>query len=252
MINDNNDQQIESTNFDTIKTNSQVLAQEIKNQKIDNNKEEIKGANSLNKSLDLPDQMADTAHSDSFGSCNLALEQFQTLKIDNLTKENVRIAVIGNVDSGKSTLTAVLSCPDGMNDDGRGALREKIFNFAHEKSNGRTTSIATEIIGFDSNGNQVFSKKKDLLNCKKKVTWPEIVEGSTKVINMIDLCGHEKYLKTTLFGMSGQFPQYAMLVVGANMGVSRMTKEHIGIAMSLKIPIFVVVTKVDIAPENIY
>ena len=43
-----------------------------------------------------------------------------------------------------------------------------------------------------------------------------------------------------------------MLVVGANMGVSRMTKEHIGIAISLKIPIFVVVTKIDVAPESVY
>ena len=69
---------------------------------------------------------------------------------------------------------------------------------------------------------------------------------------MIDLCGHEKYLKTTMFGLSGLFPSYSMLVVGANMGVSRMTKEHIGITMALKIPMFVVVTKLDLAPETIY
>lgn len=36
------------------------------------------------------------------------------------------------------------------------------------------------------------------------------------------------------------------------MGVTRMTKEHLGIALSLKIPIFIVVTKIDICPENIY
>ena len=64
----------------------------------------------------------------------------------------LKIAVIGNVDSGKSTLTCVLSCPAGVKDDGRGLLREKVFNFEHEKSNGRTTSIAHEIIGFDTDG----------------------------------------------------------------------------------------------------
>ena len=148
--------------------------------------------------------MADTAHSDSFESANVTAEHFGTFKTDTMIKETVRIAVIGNVDSGKSTLVSVLSCSDGMNDDGRGMLREKIFNFDHEKSNGRTSSIANEIIGFDSNGTQVFpNKRKDLLNAKKKVLWPEIVEASTKIINMIDLCGHEKYLKTTLFGLSG-------------------------------------------------
>jgi len=66
------------------------------------------------------------------------------------------------------------------------------------------------------------------------------------------LCGHEKYLKTTMFGLSGLFPHYAMLVVGANMGVSRMTKEHIGIAIALKIPMFVILTKIDLAPDNVY
>lgn len=30
-----------------------------------------------------------------------------------------------------------------------------------------------------------------------------------------------------------------------------MTKEHIGIAMSLKIPIFIVVTKIDLAPSEV-
>lgn len=91
-----------------------------------------------------------------------------------------------------------------------------------------------------------------MITAKKKTIWPEIVEGSSKVIQLIDLCGHEKYLKTTMFGLSGLYPQYSMLVVGANMGVSRMTKEHIGITMALKIPMFVVVTKLDLAPETIY
>jgi len=49
----------------------------------------------------------------------------------------------------------VLACPPGITDDGRGALREKVFNFTHEKNNGRTSSIAHEIVGFDQNGNQV-------------------------------------------------------------------------------------------------
>lgn len=55
-----------------------------------------------------------------------------------------------------------------------------------------------------------------------------------------------------MFGLSGLYPQYSMLVVGANMGVSRMTKEHIGITMALKLPMFIVITKIDLAPENIY
>lgn len=42
-----------------------------------------------------------------------------------------------------------------------------------------------------------------------------------------------------------------MLMVGANMGVSGMTKEHLGIALALRVPVFVVVTKIDMCPDNI-
>jgi GTPase len=94
----------------------------------------------------------------------------------------LKIAVVGNVDSGKSTLTVVLSCAPGVTDDGRGSMREKVFNFDHEKENGRTSSIAHEIIGFDTTGQQVLPLKKDVLSNKKKTTWPEIVEGSSKII----------------------------------------------------------------------
>jgi elongation factor 1-alpha len=55
-----------------------------------------------------------------------------------------------------------------------------------------------------------------------------------------------------MFGLVGLMPDYAMIVVGANMGVSRMTKEHLGIALALGVPIFIVVTKIDIAPKNVY
>lgn len=70
-------------------------------------------------------------------------------------------------------------------------------------------------------------------------------------ITFIDLCGHEKYLKTTIFGLTGMLPDYGLVVVGANMGISRMTREHVGIAAALRVPLLVVVTKIDIAPANV-
>ena len=42
-----------------------------------------------------------------------------------------------------------------------------------------------------------------------------------------------------------------MLVVCAKRGVQRMTKEHLGIALALKLPIFVVITKIDTAPDHV-
>ena len=47
----------------------------------------------------------------------------------------------------------------------------------------------------------------------------------------------------------GMLPDFALLLVGANMGVQLMTKEHISIACALQIPLAVVLTKVDIAPQ---
>jgi len=44
------------------------------------------------------------------------------------------------------------------------------------------------------------------------------------VVTFIDLAGHEKYLKTTIFGMTGHAPDFCMLMVGSNAGVIGMTK----------------------------
>lgn len=55
-----------------------------------------------------------------------------------------------------------------------------------------------------------------------------------------------------MFGLVGLMPDFSMIVVGANMGVSRMTREHLGISLGLGIPIFVVITKIDIAPPDVY
>jgi hypothetical protein len=51
----------------------------------------------------------------------------------------VRVAVIGNVDSGKSTMVGVLT--RSMLDDGRGAARSKVFKHNHEGVTGRTSAI---------------------------------------------------------------------------------------------------------------
>lgn len=51
----------------------------------------------------------------------------------------VRVAIIGNVDSGKSTMVGVLT--RSMLDDGRGLARSKVFRHNHEEATGRTSSI---------------------------------------------------------------------------------------------------------------
>ncbi|KAF1780699.1 P-loop containing nucleoside triphosphate hydrolase [Phytophthora cactorum] len=121
------------------------------------------------------------------------------------TLRTLRLAFVGNVDSGKSSLIGTLI--KGELDDGRGSSRQAIFRHKHEMAHKR--------------------------------------------IQLIDLAGHEKYLKTTVFGLTGMQPDVVVVVVGANMGVKRMTKEHLAIAVALEIPIVVALTKIDIAPKNV-
>ncbi|HUU77166.1 MAG TPA: GTP-binding protein [candidate division Zixibacteria bacterium] len=155
----------------------------------------------------------------------------------------IRIAVAGNVDSGKSTLVGVLT--RGNLDNGRGLARINVFRHKHEIETGRTSSISQQILGFNSKGEIV---NPQALGSQ---SWTRIIEESSKVLTFIDLGGHEKYLKTTLYGLTGHMPDYVLLVIGANMGIVGMTKEHLGIAMALKVPVIIIITKIDICPEHI-
>lgn len=72
-----------------------------------------------------------------------------------------RVAVVGNVDAGKSTLLGVLT--HGELDNGRGYARQRLFRHKHEIESGRTSSVGNDILGFDSFGtdksflNQIYS-----------------------------------------------------------------------------------------------
>ncbi|KAG9261157.1 GTP-binding protein 2b [Astyanax mexicanus] len=153
---------------------------------------------------------------------------------------DLRVAVLGNVDSGKSTLLGVLT--QGELDNGRGRARLNLFRHLHEIQTGRTSSISFEILGFNSKG--------EVVNYSESRTAEEICESSSKMITFIDLAGHYKYLKTTIFGLTSYCPDFAMLVVGANTGIAGTTREHLGLAMALKVPIFIVVSKVDLCSSG--
>lgn len=140
--------------------------------------------------------------------------------------QEVRVAVVGNVDAGKSTLLGVLT--HGELDNGRGLARLKLFRHKHEMESGRTSSVGNDILGFDSKGNVV--NQPDTHG--GGLDWMHICESSSKVITFIDLAGHEKYLKTTVFGMTGHAPDFGMLMIGSNAGIIGMTKEHLGLALA--------------------
>jgi len=59
-------------------------------------------------------------------------------------------------------------------------------------------------------------------------------------------------LKTTIFGVTGLFPDRGIVVIGANTGITKLTKEHLGILLYLNIPFIITITKIDLAPPEIY
>lgn len=163
------------------------------------------------------------------------------------TVENVietRIAVVGNVDAGKSSMLGVLV--KGDLDDGRGKARVNLFRHKHEIETGRTSSVGMEIMGFDTQGRVITSDVPG-----RKLSWEEIGKRSAKVITFTDLAGHERYLRTTVFGLLSSSPNYCLLMVAANNGLIGMSKEHLGIALALNVPVMVVITKIDICPPHI-
>ena len=129
------------------------------------------------------------------------------------------------------------------------------------------SSIGHHILGFVDHAGSVINYND--IGCK--MSWPEIVNKSAKIINILDLCGHEKYLKTTIRGLTSSNPELCMIIVGANKGIKNdkvknirgtkgkyenMTREHIFLCVALNIPFAIIVTKIDMIIEqnikNIY
>ncbi|KAL4254993.1 TRAFAC class translation factor GTPase superfamily protein [Abortiporus biennis] len=170
----------------------------------------------------------------------------------SLTPE-VRCAVVGNVDSGKSTTLGVLT--RGALDDGRGRARVSLFRHKHEIESGRTSSVGMEILGFGPDGQPILptsshSNDPEVIK-REKMSWEEISIQASKIVSFIDLAGHEKYLKTTLYGLTSGAPSCVILIVGGNAGLIGMSKEHLAIALALGIPVVVCITKIDMTPSNI-
>ena len=80
-------------------------------------------------------------------------------------------------------------------DDGRGKSRTSIMKHRHEIESGRTSTATTHLMGFRSTGEPITGR--DQVRANKKKTEDEIARESYRIITLMDLAGHEKYLKTT-------------------------------------------------------
>lgn len=132
------------------------------------------------------------------------------------------IAIAGSVDSGKSSFIGV--CVKNMLDNGKGLARSWVAKHQHEIDSGQTSDISIQILKL----------------------------GNGHHLTFVDLCGHEKYLKTTVRGISSYFPDYCCLIVSPQRGVTDITKQHFKMLHSQNIPMFIIVTRADVATHQAY
>jgi len=145
------------------------------------------------------------------------------MELEPIYKTDISIATAGSVDSGKSTFVGVLST--GNLDNGNGLARTSVAQHPHEISSGKTSSISMRHY---------------------------IIKEKLRAITFIDLCGHEKYFKTTASGVCGYFPDYSFVMISANRGILPMTKQHFTLLSAANVPIIIMVTRCDITPQDIY
>jgi GTPase len=155
------------------------------------------------------------------------------LRLPKSSYDEITINIVGNVDSGKSSLCGILSHPllrEDINnlpkilDDGNGLSRSRVLALRHEQESGRTSSISYNYMIFDQ-------------------------KPKSCIASLVDLAGHEVFLKTTITGIMSSYPEYGLVLIAKN--ITQMTREHYSILASMGIPILFVLTKTDIIPEHI-
>lgn len=152
----------------------------------------------------------------------------------------VRIMVIGEFESGKSTLVGTQVT--GKKDNGKGSIRMKVQQYQHERKSGRTSSLNYNVIGFDSAGNVKNHSLGQL-----GTSWEGIIEDSNKILAFLESGAYEKnkYSKAWIHNVLNSNPDYCLLVINGMKGVTEKTTEQFRIAKNLKTPCFIVITHID-------
>jgi len=167
---------------------------------------------------------------------------------ETLSSRNVRVAVVGNVDAGKSTLIGTLTT--SSLDDGRGKCRTSIMKHRHEIESGRTSTVTSHLLGFQSSGERIAGR--DTIRGNTRKSEDAIARESDRIITLMDLAGHEKYFKSTIHGVSSGMADYALILVNSRHPPTHMTQHHLHLCCSFGIPVIVVFTKIDNCPEHAF
>lgn len=156
-----------------------------------------------------------------------------------------RVAFVGNTGAGKSSLMSVLTY--GKLDNGDGSARLSLFNHKHEVYSGKTSSVSTEIIGFDefqmyNYKNSIKSNNLESTKCGQDY----ICKMSDRIITLIDLPGKDTYFKTIYRGLLSYYPDYVMIIVDGTNTDYNTIFEYLSYCYFLELEVAIIVTGYDL------
>ncbi|SIR80580.1 GTPBP1 family GTP-binding protein [Natronorubrum thiooxidans] len=195
----------------------------------------------INGVSDAAESEADrTSESSGRGLVGIAMiQEGGVLETDD---EHVVVGTAGHVDHGKSTLVG--SLVTGTPDDGDGATRSFLDVQPHEVERGLSADLSYAVYGFDDDG------PIRVRNPNRKADRAAVVEEADRLVSFVDTVGHEPWLRTTIRGLVGQKLDYGLLVVAADDGPTRTTREHLGVLLATDLPTIVAITKTDAVSDE--
>jgi len=158
-------------------------------------------------------------------------------------QESLLVGTAGHVDHGKSTLVG--SIVTGEPDNGNGSMRSYLDLQPHEVKRGLSADLSYALYGFNKSDSTVNLNRPEDTDDRSRV-----VEESEKLVSFVDTVGHEPWLGTAIRGLVGQRLDYGLVVVSAEDGPTKTTKEHLGVLIAMELPTIVCITKTDLVSDE--
>lgn len=189
---------------------------------------------------------------------------------DTYPTAQLRVSFTGATMSGKSSLLGALST--STLDNGRGQSRLSMLKHRHEITSGVTSSITQELLGYrDGPDGEI-----EVINYASEgiSSWIDMHAAATdgRLVFTSDSAGHPRYRRTTVRGLVGWDPHWAILCIPADdegdssgrigstpskgemLGLDTSTVDlsaaHLDLCLRLDLPLVVAITKFDLASKT--
>lgn len=71
------------------------------------------------------------------------------------------------------------------------------------------------------------------------------MDNSTRILTFVDIGGHNKAEKALMQGLCFMHLNFALLVISAKIGVTKVTGDHMKYSEIFKLPLIIVITHID-------